>query len=301
MYIQFSSLKYKRYTYPRSKWNFSWIVVQASYAALAEESQAFFKHSPHTNRISNSAILRNNYISLLSDFCACVHVKKKWRHKGSPSFSLGDLNRLVWLQTWKKNDGLEHCSEKILQHLRWMTTRIIQQEYWSLLSLYSLMERGDIINKNFSSHPGFTLTVVLDRQESYIKSMHETSWWCAIPDHHWSFVCTSGTNKKGYCNPFLAHFSTRMLLFPFLPIHFRARPSKNSLFHLRQKYLLFCNLGVIQGVVLSMIMVSPDTLPNSPDTQLFFMLYLPFHFVSQPLLPSKPSMPKVLQFFSLGN
>ena len=27
--------------------------------------------------ISNSAILRNNYISLLSDLCACVHAKKK--------------------------------------------------------------------------------------------------------------------------------------------------------------------------------------------------------------------------------
>jgi len=43
---------------------------------LAEESQAFFKHSPHTNSISNSAILRNNYISLLSDLYACVHEKK---------------------------------------------------------------------------------------------------------------------------------------------------------------------------------------------------------------------------------
>ena len=49
---------------------------QASYAVLAKESQAFFKHSPHTNIISNSAILRNNYISLLSDLCACVYVKK---------------------------------------------------------------------------------------------------------------------------------------------------------------------------------------------------------------------------------
>jgi len=41
---------------------------QASYAVLAEESQAFFKHSPHTNSISNSAILRNNYVSVI-----CVH------------------------------------------------------------------------------------------------------------------------------------------------------------------------------------------------------------------------------------
>jgi len=43
---------------------------QGSYAVLAEESQAFFKHSQHFNSIS---ILRNNYISLLSDLCACVH------------------------------------------------------------------------------------------------------------------------------------------------------------------------------------------------------------------------------------
>ena len=50
---------------------------QASYAVLAEESQAFFKLSQHTNSISNSAILCNNYILLLSDLCACVHMKKK--------------------------------------------------------------------------------------------------------------------------------------------------------------------------------------------------------------------------------
>jgi len=31
---------------------------QVSYAVLAEESQAFFKHSQHTISISNSAILR---------------------------------------------------------------------------------------------------------------------------------------------------------------------------------------------------------------------------------------------------
>jgi len=39
---------------------------QASYSVLAEESQAFFKHSPHTNSTSNSVILHNNHISLLS-------------------------------------------------------------------------------------------------------------------------------------------------------------------------------------------------------------------------------------------
>ena len=30
----------------------------------------------HTDSISNLAILRNNFISLLSDLCTCVHVKK---------------------------------------------------------------------------------------------------------------------------------------------------------------------------------------------------------------------------------
>jgi len=70
--------------------------TQASYAVLAEESLAFFKHSPHTNSISNSAVLHNNYISLLSDLCACIHVKKKWRRKGSHSSSVSGSNRLVW-------------------------------------------------------------------------------------------------------------------------------------------------------------------------------------------------------------
>ena len=56
---------------------------QAFYAVLAEESQAFFKRSQHTNSISNSAILRINYISLQSDLCACVYVKKKRRRKRS--------------------------------------------------------------------------------------------------------------------------------------------------------------------------------------------------------------------------
>jgi len=67
--------------------------------------QAFFKHSPHTNSISNSAILCNNYISLLSDLCACVHVKKIWRRKGSHSSSVSGSNHLVWLQTCEKAMG----------------------------------------------------------------------------------------------------------------------------------------------------------------------------------------------------
>ena len=74
---------------------------QASYAVLAEESQAFLKLSQHTYSISNSAILRNNYISLLSDLCACVHVEQKWRRKGSHSSLVSGSNRLVWLLSEK--------------------------------------------------------------------------------------------------------------------------------------------------------------------------------------------------------
>jgi len=43
------------------------------------KNHAFFKHSPHTNSISNyfgNNIVHNNYMSLLSDLCACIHVKK---------------------------------------------------------------------------------------------------------------------------------------------------------------------------------------------------------------------------------
>jgi len=73
---------------------------QASYAVLAEESQAFFKRSLHTNSISNSAILSNNYISLLSDLCACV-----WVHQWAV--------RIV-TSNQEKSDGLVHCSVKML-------------------------------------------------------------------------------------------------------------------------------------------------------------------------------------------
>ena len=64
--------------------------------------------------------------SLLSDLCACVHVKKKWRHKGSHSSSVSGSNRLVWLQTWKKAMGwcitqwkmLLFCAKTILKESR---------------------------------------------------------------------------------------------------------------------------------------------------------------------------------------
>jgi len=61
---------------------------QACYAVLAEKSLPFFKHSSHTNSISNSVILRNNDILLL-------HVNKVWRRKGSHSYSVNGSNRLV--------------------------------------------------------------------------------------------------------------------------------------------------------------------------------------------------------------
>ena len=74
----------------------------------------FLQMLPHTNNISNSAILRNNYITLLSDLCACVHVKKKWRRKGSHSSSVSGSNRLAWLQTWQKAMGYCTAQWKML-------------------------------------------------------------------------------------------------------------------------------------------------------------------------------------------
>jgi len=100
---------------------------QVSYAVLAEESQAFFKHSPHTNSISNSAILRNNYISLLSDLCACVglHVNKKWRRKGSHSSSESGSNRLMQEHIEPAKPGREHVTTIDSEIQTWLPDTIL--------------------------------------------------------------------------------------------------------------------------------------------------------------------------------
>ena len=90
------------------------LLSQASYAVLAEESQAFFKLSQHTNSISNSAILRNNYISLLSDLCACVHVKKNGVIKEAIVLQWVVRNASCDFQTWKKVMGLCTVQWKML-------------------------------------------------------------------------------------------------------------------------------------------------------------------------------------------
>jgi len=60
--------------------------------------------TPKTS-ISNSTILHNNHIWLLSDLFAFMHVRKKWHRKGRHSSSVNGSNCLVWLQTWKKAMG----------------------------------------------------------------------------------------------------------------------------------------------------------------------------------------------------
>ena len=81
--------------------------VSPHYAVLAEESltRPGFLQTLPAHQLSNSAILHNNYISLLSDLCACVHVKKKWHRNGSHSSSVSGSNHLVWYQTRNSQNG----------------------------------------------------------------------------------------------------------------------------------------------------------------------------------------------------
>ena len=70
---------------------------QASYAVLAESltRTRLCSNTPAhqlTCSISNSAILHSKYISLLSDLCAHVHVKKNWH--------CIILQRAVWTASW---------------------------------------------------------------------------------------------------------------------------------------------------------------------------------------------------------
>ena len=98
----------------------------ASYAVLAEESQAFFKLSQHTNSISNSAILRNNLHFVAKWFVRMRTREEKWRRKVNHSSSMSGSNRLMWLQTWKKAMGwcttqwkmLLFCAKTIVKESR---------------------------------------------------------------------------------------------------------------------------------------------------------------------------------------
>ena len=77
----------------------------------------FLQTLPHTNSISNSAILRNNYISLLSDLCACVHVNKRWGGKGSHSSSVSKSPRVTSNLEKRLASALlsEKCCETIMK------------------------------------------------------------------------------------------------------------------------------------------------------------------------------------------
>ena len=58
----------------------------------------------HTDYISNSAILNNNYVSLLSALCACIQVKKMALQMKQQFFS----DRFELPFDTLKSDGLVH-------------------------------------------------------------------------------------------------------------------------------------------------------------------------------------------------
>ena len=66
--------------------------------------------SMHTDCISNSANLSNDYASLLSALCTCVQLLKKRQRKWSHSSIVTSLNRLMRLWSCEKVMGLVHCS-----------------------------------------------------------------------------------------------------------------------------------------------------------------------------------------------
>jgi len=74
------------------------VFLRSTGRRITDQDWAFLEQFLHTNSISNSAILHNNHISLLSDLCAAYMWRKKWCHKGSHSSSVSGPNCLVWLQ-----------------------------------------------------------------------------------------------------------------------------------------------------------------------------------------------------------
>ena len=110
---------------------------------------------PAHHSISNSAILRNNYISLLGSLCAYVHVKKKWRRKGSHSSSVSGSNRFVWLQTWKKAMGwctaqwkmLLFCAKTIVKESRKFELAHLKKKKKNILAVWWLS--GSVLSRCF--------------------------------------------------------------------------------------------------------------------------------------------------------
>ena len=92
------------------------------YVVLAKEpltGPGSFQTLPAHQLHSNSAILHNYYISLLSDLWACVHVKKNWCHEEAIV-----LKWVVWTASWhckpgkKQWDAMENaivCAKTILE------------------------------------------------------------------------------------------------------------------------------------------------------------------------------------------
>ena len=81
---------------------------QASYAVLAEESLAFFKHSPHTNCISNSANLRK----IVAKYLVHMHTREE---KNGVAKEAIILQWVVWTTLWDFKPGKKQWAGALLR------------------------------------------------------------------------------------------------------------------------------------------------------------------------------------------
>ena len=96
--------------------------------------------SIHTNPTSKSAILSNNYASLLIDLCACVQVKKidhKWSHIL--------LQWLIWNTSWDFKDVKKQWAGALLRE----NTAVVHEKYRERVALFWTKKKNIVAIQDF--------------------------------------------------------------------------------------------------------------------------------------------------------